>query len=159
MTDRARDLARLTPRARTAFAPVVGFLLLTWAGFYFAAQFELDVQRWIIALGTAVLVTLLCVPGIARWAGIRYRITADGLRARRGLLRVRRAELVFDPRMTVSITRSLSQRIARCADVTIEQGGAEVFVLRDLPDPELAADVLRAAIAAAPAPEWPPPAE
>jgi hypothetical protein len=40
------ELARLTPRARRAVAPVVGFLLLTWTGFYFAAQFELgDVRR------------------------------------------------------------------------------------------------------------------
>ncbi|MWV59599.1 PH domain-containing protein [Rathayibacter sp. VKM Ac-2754] len=155
--DQGRELARLTPRARTAFAPVVGFLLLTWSGFYFAAQFELELQRWIIALGTAVLVLLLCAPGAARWAGIRYRISEHGLRARRGLFRVRRAELDFDPRMTVTVSRSLSQRIARCADVAIEQGGAEVFVLRDLPDPELAAEVLREAIAAAPAPEWPDP--
>ncbi|WKK71842.1 PH domain-containing protein [Rathayibacter oskolensis] len=70
---------------------------------------------------------------------------------------MRRAEVVFDPRMTVSVTRSLPQRIARCADVTLEQGGAEVFVLRDLPDPELAADLLRETIAAAPAHEWPEP--
>ncbi|QHC67259.1 PH domain-containing protein [Rathayibacter sp. VKM Ac-2759] len=157
MSRQERDLARLTPRARTAAGPIAGFLLLTWTGFYFAAQFELDVQRWIIGLGTGVLVLLLCVPGFARWAGIRYRITEHGLHARRGLLRVRRAEVVFDPRMTVSVTRSLPQRIARCADVTLEQGGAEVFVLRDLPDPELAADLLRETIAAAPAPEWPEP--
>ncbi|SMH33173.1 PH domain-containing protein [Rathayibacter oskolensis] len=150
-----RELARLTPRARSAFAPVVGFLLLTWTGFYFAAQFELDLQRWIIALGTAVLVLLLCAPGVARWASIRYRITDRGLRARRGVLSARRAELVFDPRMVVTVTRSLAQRIARCGDVAIEQGGEPLFVLRDLPDPDLAAAVLREAIAAAPAHEWP----
>ncbi|WKK71843.1 hypothetical protein Q0F99_01300 [Rathayibacter oskolensis] len=69
MSRQERDLARLTPRARTAAGPIAGFLLLTWTGFYFAAQFELDVQRWIIGLGTGVLVLLLCVPGFARWAG------------------------------------------------------------------------------------------
>ncbi|QHC59490.1 PH domain-containing protein [Rathayibacter sp. VKM Ac-2760] len=153
------ELARLTPRARRAFGPVVGFLLLTWAGFYFAAQFELELQRWIIALGTTVLVLLLCVPGLAGWASIRYRITRRGLHARRGVLSVRRAEVTFDPRMAVSVSRSPGQRLARCGDVRLEQGGAELFVLRDVDDPELVAELLREAIAAAPlplAPDLPP---
>jgi len=62
--------------------------------------------------------------------------------------------------MEVVVERSLGQRLARCGDVRILQAGAEVFVLRDLPDPELTADLLREAIGAAPAlePEWPPPA-
>lgn len=153
-----REIARLTPRARRAFAPVAGFLLLTWSGFYFAAQFELELQRWIIALGTAVLVVLLCVPAFLRWASIRYRITARGLRARRGLLSVRRAELVFEPQMQVDVRRTLAQRVARCADVRIVQGAEVLFVLRDLPDPELVASVLRDAIAASP-PAWTPVAE
>ncbi|PPF31115.1 hypothetical protein C5C18_02730 [Rathayibacter tritici] len=155
-----RELARLTPRARHAVAPAIGFLVLTWTGFYFAAQFELALQRWIIALGTAVLVLLLCAPGVAGWASVRYRVTATGLRARRGVGAVRRAEVIFDRRMDVSVQRSLGQRLARCGDVRIGQAGAEVFVLRDLPDPELTADLLREAISAAPAlePEWPPPA-
>lgn len=155
-----RELARLTPRARGAVTPVLGFLLLTWTGFYFAAQFEFALQRWIIGIGTAVVVLLLCVPGIARWASIRYRITARGLTARRGVVAVRRADLVFDPRMSVSVRRTLAQRLARCGDIAIVQGGAEVFQLRDLPDPELAAELLRTVIAAAPVPEpeWPPPA-
>jgi len=152
-----RELARLTPRARRAVAPVAGFLLLTWAGFYFAAQFELELQRWIIALGTAVLVLLLCVPGVAAWASIRYRITRRGLHARRGVLSVRRADLDFDRRMTVAVSRSLGQRVARCGDVRIAQDGAELFVLRDVEDPDLVADLLRDAIAAAPLPEWPAP--
>lgn len=147
--DQDRELARLTPRARKAFAPVVGFLLLTWTGFYFAAQFELALQRWTIALGTAVLVLLLCAPGVARWASIRYRITSSRLRVRRGLVRVRRAEVVFDPAMEVAVTRSLAQRVARCGDVSIAQGGGVVFVLLDLPDPDLAAALLREAIASA----------
>lgn len=153
-----RELARLTPRARKACAPVLGFLVLTWTGFYFAAQFELALQRWIIGLGTAVLVVLLCVPGLVSSVSIRYRITEKGLRARRGLLAVRRAELVFDPRMTVHVRRTLGQWVACCGDVRIAQADGEVFVLRDLPDPELVAEVLRAAIAAAPLrePEWPP---
>ncbi|KQQ10502.1 PH domain-containing protein [Rathayibacter sp. Leaf296] len=146
------ELARLTPRARKAVAPVAGFLLLTWSGFYFAAQFDLGLQRWIIAIGTAVLVLLLCAPSALRSAGIRYRITTRALHARRGLVGVRRAEVVFDPRMSVRVARSVAQRFARCADVVIEQDGAEVFVLRDLPDPGLAAIVLRDAIAASPRP-------
>ncbi|PPF22321.1 hypothetical protein C5B93_01640 [Rathayibacter sp. AY1A2] len=155
-----RELARLTPRARRAVAPVVGLLLLTWTGFYFAAQFELALQRWIIGLGTALLVLLLCAPGIAGWASVRYRVTASGLSARRGVASIRRAEVVFDRRMEVAVERSLGQRLARCGDVRILQAGAEVFVLRDLPDPELTADLLREAIGAAPVlePEWPPPA-
>ncbi|KZX20819.1 PH domain-containing protein [Rathayibacter tanaceti] len=154
-----RELARLTPRARQAFAPVLGFLLLTWAGFYFAAQFELPLQRWIIGIGTAVLVLLLCVPGLAQWASVHYRITPTGLTARRGVVAVRRAELVFDRRMSVTVDRSVLQRVARCGDVRIGQSGADLFVLRDLPDPELAAELLRETIAAAPAsdPEWPAP--
>lgn len=146
------ELARLTPRARKAVAPVVGFLLLTWSGFYFAAQFDLGLQRWIIAIGTAVLVLLLCAPSALRSAGIRYRITTRALHARRGLVGVRRAEVVFDPRMSVRVARSVVQQFARCADVVIEQDGAEVFVLRDLPDPGDAAIVLRDAIAASPRP-------
>lgn len=155
-----RELARLTPRARRAVAPVAGFLLLTWAGFYFAAQFELELQRWIIALGTAVLVLLLCVPGVVGWASIRYRITQRGLHARRGVRDVRRADLDFDPRMAVSVSRTLGQRLARCGDVRIAQDGAELFVLRDLEDPDLVAELLRDAIAAAPMPPlpaWPAP--
>jgi uncharacterized membrane protein YdbT with pleckstrin-like domain len=131
---------------------VLGFLLLTWSGFYFAAQFELDVQRWIIAIGTSVLIVLLCLPGLVGWASIRYRITGRGLRARRGLLHVRRLQLDFERDMVVTVSRSLGQRLARCGDVRIEQEGRERFVLRDLPDPELAASVLREAIAEAPAP-------
>ncbi|MBF4461876.1 MULTISPECIES: PH domain-containing protein [unclassified Rathayibacter] len=154
-----RELARLTPRARATVLPVAGFLLLTWAAFYFAAQFELAVQRWIIGVGTAVLVLLLCAPPLVRWASIRYRVTTRGLSARRGVLHVRRAELVFDPRMSVRVERSLAQRLARCGDVRIEQGGVEAFTVRDLPDPELAAAVLRDAIAAAPPPAWPAPEE
>ncbi|MCJ1682210.1 MULTISPECIES: PH domain-containing protein [unclassified Rathayibacter] len=159
LTEGDRELARLTPRARRAVAPVAGFLLLTWTGFYFAAQFELELQRWIIALGAAVLVLLLCVPGIAGWASIRYRITQRGLHARRGVLSVRRADLDFDPRMAVGVSRSLSQRIARCGDVRITRDGAEAFVLRDVEDPELVAELLRDAIAAVPMPlpDWPAP--
>lgn len=154
--DADRELARLTPRARAAFAPVVGLVVLTWAGFYFAAQFELGVQRWIIAIGTAVLIALLCLPGLVRWRSIRYRITERGMTARRGVLSVRRAEVVFDPRMSVSVSRSVGQRVARCGDVHLAQDGVEVFVLRDLPDPELAAALLRETVAAAPGPEWSP---
>lgn len=156
---RERELARITPRARKALAPVAGLLLLTWTGFYFAAQFELPLQRWIIAIGTAVLVLLLCAPALARWAGIRYRITPQRLHARRGLVRVHRAVVDFDPRMSVSVSRTPAQRVARCADVHLMQDGEHVFVLRDLPDPELTALVLREAIAAAPmpVPEWPAP--
>ncbi|NRG39993.1 PH domain-containing protein [Rathayibacter sp. VKM Ac-2835] len=157
LADGDRELARLTPRARRAVAPVAGFLLLTWAGFYFAAQFELELQRWIIALGTAVLVLLLCVPGVAGWASIRYRITQRGLHARRGVLSVRHADLDFDRRMAVSVSRSLGQRIARCGDVRITLDGAESFVLRDVEDPELVAELLQDAIASAPLPEWPAP--
>lgn len=154
--DHDRELARLTPRARGAFLPVAGLVLLTWAGFYFAAQFELALQRWFIAIGTAVLIALLCLPGLVGWASIRYRITERGLSARRGVLSVRRADVVFDRRMSVSVSRSLGQRLARCADVHLEQDGAELFVLRDLPDFELAADLLCEAVAAAPEPEWSP---
>ena len=143
---RESELARLAPRARKAVAPVVGLLLLTWTGFYFAAQFELALQRWIIAIGTGVLVLLLCAPALARWAGIRYRITPQRLHARRGLVRVRRAVVDFDPRMSVSVSRTPAQRLARCADVHHVQDGEDVIVLRE-------------AIAAAPmpVPEWPDP--
>ncbi|QWL31834.1 PH domain-containing protein [Rathayibacter toxicus] len=150
-----REIARLTPRARATLAPVAGFLLLTWTGCYFAAQFELAVQRWIIGGGTVALAVLLCAPEVMRWASVRYRITSLRLRARRGLIAVRRAEVLFDPRMTVTVRRSLPQRLARCGDVHLILDGAVVFVLRDVPNLELVVAVLRRVIAAAPQPEWP----
>ena len=116
-----RELARLTPRARRAVAPVAGFLLLTWAGFYFAAQFELELQRWIIALGTAVLVLLLCVPGIAGWASIRYRITQRGLHARRGVLSVRRADLDY---RTAQEQSSAAAAQLRASELALESSQA-----------------------------------
>ncbi|NQX11114.1 PH domain-containing protein [Microbacteriaceae bacterium VKM Ac-2855] len=152
-----RDVARLRPHARAAAGPVAGFLVIVLLSFYFCAQFDSAFQRGVIVLGSAVLVLLACAPGFAGWASIRYRITTDRLLARRGVLRKRRGELVFVSDLEVTVTRTVGQRIARSGNVRIARAGAPVFVLRDLPDAELVAEVLRERIAAAPAPEWPPP--
>lgn len=153
-----QEVARLRPRGTPAAAPIAGALLVVLLAFYLCAQFDSAFQRWLIVLGAAVIVLLACAPPILAWASIRYRITNRRILARRGTTRVRRGELVFDRELSVTVSRSVGQRMSRCGDVRVSRAETTLFVLRDLPDPELVADVLRDAIAASSPPSgWPAP--
>lgn len=149
-----RDLARLRPRGRAAVAPIAGLLALVLLSFYFCAQFDSVFQRTVIVFGAAALAVLSCVEPLARWASIRYRITTRRVLARRGVMRVRRGEVAFASDLEVTVSRSLGQRLSRCGDVRIARGGGTVLVLRDLPDAELVAEVLRERIASSATPAW-----
>ncbi|NQX27056.1 PH domain-containing protein [Microbacteriaceae bacterium VKM Ac-2854] len=150
-----RLIARLRPRGTRIALPVTGGVFVVLLAFYLCAQFDSAFQRWLIVLGAAVIVLLACAPPLLAWASIRYRITNRRILARRGTTRIRRGELAFDSELEVTVTRTVGQRMARCGDVRILRDDAALFVLRDLPDPELVAQVLRDAIAVSPTPTWP----
>jgi uncharacterized membrane protein YdbT with pleckstrin-like domain len=150
-----RLLVRLRPRGTRVAVPIAGALFVVLLAFYLCAQFDSAFQRWVIVLAAAVILLLACAPPILAWGSIRYRITNRRILARRGSTRIRRGELAFDQGLDVTVTRSVGQRMTRCGDVRVARDGSALFVLRDLPDPDLVAEVLREAIAASPAPSWP----
>ncbi len=99
-------------------------------------------QDWMLLAAGAVAVLLGAVLPWVRWLAHRYTITTRRVIEQSGWLGSTRTELTHLRGYTVTVRRSLLQRLAGVGTVSLDDGAGGRMVLRSIPDSDLVHEVL-----------------
>jgi len=132
-----RVIARLRPHGRALVGPSVALVLLSGATTAGLGLVEADWQATAVAAVAGLLVLLLCVVPLLRWAGRRYVVTTRRVVVRRGVLVRSRQEVLHGRGYSVTVRRGALQALSRSGDVVLVAGGDRPVVLEDVPGARL----------------------
>lgn len=99
-------------------------------------------EDWMLLSAGAAAVLLGAVLPWLRWLAHRYTITTRRVIEQSGWLGSRRTELTHLRGYTVTVRRSLAQRLTRVGTVSLDDGAGGRMVLRSIPDSDLVHEVL-----------------
>lgn len=117
-------------------APPALAAAIVLAGAIVALQFQ--PPRWaeLAIAGVMVLSLVWLVVRYLRWATTSFVVTNQRLVLRKGVLRRTGREILIDRLSDITYKQTLTDRLLRCGDITLESPGREgQEILRDLPQP------------------------
>lgn len=147
-----RVVARLHPRARRLFWPVVLLLVVCGATGYFAGAFPEPWQNVALLVGMGLIVFFGCFLPFLFWLTTRYTITTRRVILRRGFFVRVRQEILHSRGYHVTVRTGWLQTLSRSGDVLIDTGQGRPIVLADVPSVSLVQQTLHDLIEEAQAP-------
>lgn len=138
-------LVRMRPSARHLFWSAVLFVLLSGLVGFVTVQVG---QPWnvIVMLGAGIIALAGVVMPVLRWATRSIVITPHRVLLRSGVFVRTTEEIPFARCTGLTVRRSLSQAMARCATIHLRTFAGELGAIHDTPHPRQVADLLRGLI-------------
>jgi uncharacterized membrane protein YdbT with pleckstrin-like domain len=92
---------------------------------------------WLVAVCAGAVAWILlgyCLPRVLRWHATRYVLTSRRIVAREGMLRRRDQQVSLASVRHVGISQSLTQRILRSGNISLDTGHGEDTVIPEVPE-------------------------
>lgn len=135
-------IATLRPSARHLTWSALLVIAVAGACGYLYGNLPDPFQDWMLLSAGAAAVLLGSLLPWLRWLAHRYTITTRRVIEQTGWLGRTRTELTHLRGYTVTVRRSLLQRMAGVGTVSLDDGAGGAMVLRSIPDSDLVHEVL-----------------
>ncbi|GAA3768365.1 hypothetical protein GCM10022240_21060 [Microbacterium kribbense] len=135
-------IARFRPHARRLFWSALVLIAVAGATGYLWHNLPAPFEDWMLLTAAGIVVFLLVLMPFLTWWSHIFTLTTRRIMVRRGVFRVRRAQLSHVRGYTVQLRRGLFGRLWQVGTLTLSDGVDAPLKLRNVPDAELVHEAL-----------------
>ncbi|MCC2033391.1 PH domain-containing protein [Microbacterium allomyrinae] len=135
-------VARFRAHARRLTWSAILLVVVAGASGYFYGNLPAPFEDWMLLAAAGSIVLLLVLVPFLRWWAHVYTITTRRVLERRGVIAVKRRELVHVRGYTVQVRRGILQRIWGAGTLTLANGVDQPLRLANIPSVELVHEAL-----------------
>jgi uncharacterized membrane protein YdbT with pleckstrin-like domain len=135
-------VARFRAHARRLTWSAILLVVVAGATGYFYGNLPAPFEDWMLLAAAGSIVLLLVLVPFLRWWAHVYTITTRRVLERRGVIAVKRRELVHVRGYTVQVRRGILQRIWGAGTLTLANGVDQPLRLANIPSVELVHEAL-----------------
>lgn len=136
-----RLVVRFRPSGRHLFWSALVTIAVCGATGWYWGHVPEGMEHWMLIAAAGLVIVLLGVVPLIRWASQSYRITTRRVITRRGLLTHTTQELAHSAGSSIRMRRGPIQRLFGEGTITLT-AGADTLVLRNVPNVLLVQEVL-----------------